>query len=281
MVAKFKRIPIVATYHCVIASYKKNSINGVFLNIYNSLNIKLIRLIDHLIFTTKDYSKLFNFPKSKVSIIPIGVETDRFKPFNRTLSRKIINLPKDKFIILFVGNIDIHNYCKKGVEYLLKAIPLIRNYIPNVFLDLVGTTDIESKQIIDNISKKERITDIVHISGYVKSENLPVHYTSSNIFVLPSVSRLEAFGIVLIEALASGIPIIATNITGVRSVVRSSKAGFLIEPGSINDIVKKVVTVSRLKNLDNFAIKTVKNKYEWATIVKNILDIYKSLIYLK
>ena len=282
LVAKIKKIPIVVTYHCEINHYRssllKDFLIKIFIKSYNVLNGFLLNFVDHIIFTTEDYSKLFNFAKSKVSIIPIGVDTNRFKVLDRAISRKYTRLPESKFIVIFVGNLDIHNYYKKGVEYLLNAVPLIRKDIPNIFVNLVGITDIETKNIINSICKDKDISDIVRISGNVSNKDLPRHYAASNVLVLPSVSKLEAFGIVLIEAMASGLPIVASNIPGVRAVVKSSKAGFLIEPKSSGSIAKSIVSVYKLKNLDKYAIETVKEKYNWNQIAIQIIDIYKNLI---
>jgi len=154
---------------------------------------------------------------------------------------------------------------------------LIKKEIPDIFIDLVGKTDPETQYIINSICKEKNISDIVRISGYVSDGDLPSHYASSNVLVLPSVSRLEAFGIVLLEAMASGLPIIASNIPGVRSVVKSSKAGFLVEPKSSNDIAKNIINVYKLKNLDKYAVEAVKSKYAWDKIAAQINEIYKNL----
>jgi len=278
LVAKIKKIPIVVTYHCEAVDYGDNLIKGFFMKSYNVLNNILLNYVDHIIFTTEDYSKLFNLAKSKISIIPIGVDTNRFKVRDRTISRKYTRLPESKFIVLFVGNLDIHNYYKKGVEYLLNAVPLIRKDIPNIYVNLVGVTDIETENIIHSLCKDKNISDIVRISGYVSNKDLPLHYIASNVLVLPSVSKLEAFGIVLLEAMASGLPIVASNIPGVRSVVKSSKAGFLVEPKSSGDIAKSIVNIYKLKNMNKYAVEAVKKKYSWNQIAIQIIDIYKNLV---
>jgi glycosyltransferase involved in cell wall biosynthesis len=278
LVAKIKNIPVVITYHCEANNYKDNLIKEVIMRSYNVFNNFLLNYVDHIIFTTEDYSKLFNFDNSKKSVIPIGVDINRFKVLDRNASRKHTKLPKSKYIILFVGNLDTHNYYKKGVGYLLDAIPLIREKIPNIFVNLVGVTDTETKNTINVICKDNEISDIVRISGYVSSKDLPRHYASSNVFVLPSVSKLEAFGIVLLEAMASGLPIVASNIPGVRSVVKCSKAGFLVRPKSSQDIATCIVDIARLKNLDKYALETVKKKYSWNQIVIQISEIYRNVI---
>jgi len=278
MVAKMKRVPIIATYHCVITNFEKNYFKGFVLKIYNRLNNKLLNSLDHLIFTTEDYLKSIDTFKTKVSTIPIGVDLKKFKKQNKESVRKKLGLPISKYIVLFVGNMDIHNYHKKGVEYLLKALPLIKDKLPNIYLNIIGKTDNNTREIVSKICSENNITDMVQMYDYVSNEDLPLYYAASDLLALPSVSRLEAFGIVLLEALASGIPIIASDIPGVRSVVKSTKAGFLVRPYSSSDLARKIVNISKLKNLTVFAINTAKNKYDWTKIVKEILDIYQNLI---
>lgn len=277
-ITKLKRIPIVVTYHCEVNNYKEDRIMSFIMNIYNLLNNSLLRYVNHIIFTTEDYSRLLNFDRSKTSTIPIGVDTKRFKVFDRIISRKYVGLPESKFIVIFVGNLDIHNYHKKGVKYFLNAVPLIRKSIPDLFINLVGKTDEETRKIIQSVCEEKNISDIVRISGYVSDKDLPRHYAASNVLILPSVSKLEAFGIVLLEAMASGLPIVASNIPGVRSVVKSSKAGFLIKPKSSEDIAKSILEIYRLKKWNNNAVDVVKKKYSWNHIAEQIINIYKNLI---
>jgi len=278
ILAKIKKIPIVATYQCVIANFEKNYFKGFVLNIYNLLNKNLLNYLDHIVFTTEDYLRNTGTFKTKVSVIPIGVDLNRFKKRNRKSARRKLSLPFSKYIILFVGNMDTHNFHKKGVEYLLKALPSIKDKLPNIYLNIIGKTDNNTQENINKICSENSISNIVHMSGYVSSEDLPLYYAASDVLVLPSVSPLEAFGIVLIEALASGTPIIGANIPGVRSVVKSSKAGFLVKPKSIQDIVSVVTRVSKVKCFDKIARKSAEENYDWEIITKQIERVYLLVI---
>lgn len=277
-IAKLRKIPLVVTYHCEVYDYQNSIMKGFIMNIYNVINRFLIRYVNWVIFTTEDYSKLFNFSKSKTSIIPIGVDTRRFRALNRINSRKYLKLPEKKFIVIFVGNLDVHNYYKKGVEYLLNAVPLIKKNIPNIFIDLVGKTDAVSLDMINHICRKKNISDIVRVSGYASEKELPQHYSASNVLVLPSVSKLEAFGIVLLEAMASGIPVIASDIPGVRSVVNITKNGYLIKPYSSTSIAKIVVKVRNFRKIQVSDSNKIKNIYSWQNIGQQILTIYQKVL---
>lgn len=278
VITKLRKIPIVATYQCSIESYRGNLFKKFFFESYNYVNRHLLNYLDKIIFSTSDYLKSTKVSNLKTSIIPIGVDLNRFKPLNKESTRKRLGLPISKFIVLFVGNMDTHNYYKKGVGYLLNAAQLIKRRLPNIYISLIGKRDENIARITNNVCKKQNLHDVVKFFGVVSDKNLPLYYAASDILILPSVSKLEAFGIVLLEAMASGLPVIGSDIPGVRSVIKSSEAGFLVKPKSSQDIVRKIARVSRLKNLDKIARKSAEENYDWEIIVKQIERVYLQII---
>ncbi|MBD3247709.1 glycosyltransferase, partial [Candidatus Falkowbacteria bacterium] len=145
--------------------------------------------------------------KDKFRQIPYAVDIERFKPKQKD----------DKiFKMLFVGGLDRAHYFK-GVDNLISACALLKDEgVDNWELDIVG-----SGELLDEYkakSKELKIDDRVNFLGKVSDRDLPKVYAQNHITVLPSVNKGEAFGIVLIESMASGTPVIASDLAGVRSV---------------------------------------------------------------
>lgn len=278
IVSKIKKVPLVATYQCLVEDYGNNIFKKIIFKIYNFINKKLLNYVDHIIFTTVDTRRLLQ-PKNSgnSSIIPVGVNINKFKPGDRNLLRKKYSINKSSFVILFVGNLDVHNFLKKGVPYLLDAIPDIQKTIPRLKVLFIGKTDQKVNAIISEFHRKNNTSGIVDFLGNVNNSDLPEYYALSNLLILPSVSRLEAFGTVLIEALSCGIPVLASDIAGVRTVIRSTNAGFLVKQRSSRDIAEKVISIYNNRNdFQKIARTSAIKQYSWPKITGQINNIYQN-----
>ena len=151
------------------------------------------------------YQQAFSFTSD---IIPNGIDLDHFSP-------DVAPLPEyqdGKINILFVGRLEK----RKGLEYLLKAYRLIKPDYPNCRLIVVGP----GNQTRINMKKKLLIWDLTDVifTGNVDYNQLPRYYKTADIFFAPATGH-ESFGIVLLEAMATGKPVIASNISGYASVI--------------------------------------------------------------
>ena len=119
----------------------------------------------------------------------------------------------------------------------------------------------------------------IHFVGSVAPEDLPVYYRLAAIHVFPSTSGAEAFGLVALEAAASGIPTIASNLPGVRTVVKDEQTGLVASPGDATELVK---AIERLLNdaplrekLGSAARKRVVEEYSWDGLIERLLRVYE------
>jgi len=242
--------------------------------IFNSL----FKSADLIISGSLDYIKngrLAEFYKKysdKFLEIPYGVETDKFFPVEKIVDEKNI-----KFI--FVGGLDRPHYFK-GVNILLEAMARLSDERDNFSLNIIGSGDLAEEYKLKAVSLN--ISDKVNFFEKVNKEELPLKYREADVLVLPSINKGEAFGIVLIEALASGLAVIASNLPGVRSVFESDQQGLLCIPGDVNDLKEKlrffIDNHNELARMKKNARSLALEKYDWNKIGDKLkLEVDKKL----
>jgi glycosyltransferase involved in cell wall biosynthesis len=167
-------------------------------------------------FTAEQFIKLFKISKEKIRVIPEGVDLEKF---NRSVDTSDINekLGNERKI-LFVGNL----HPNKGVHFLIKSFALVKSRINDVKLVIVG--DGHLKHYLINLTKRLNLEKDVIFAGFVNDEDLPKYYASCDIFA--SASVLEGFGLIFLEAMALGKPIVAFNLASIPEVVEN--AGILV-----------------------------------------------------
>ena len=273
--------PFVLTYHNDIS--KDSGLGKLISTVYNSVFGRL--LLNHsdiIIATTKSYaihSRQLRKYLYKVRVVPNGVDTKRFHPkLDRNKIRKKHGISEDAKVILFVGNLEAY----KGCEYLLSAFSIVAKEINDAYLILVGKGSLESrlKQIIMKFDMKNK----VFFAGYVRDNELPYYYAACDVFVLPSISEYEGFGIVQLEAMACGKPVIATNIPGVREVDKKELATIHVPPKDKRALAEALLTILKDEKLaikmGNNGRKLVEEFYSWPKIARTILQLYEKALAL-
>lgn len=203
--------------------------------------------------------------------IPFGLDLKKFQPktLNRPLTNKalekartIVHYINAKFIkqnrveLLFVGALDRAHYFK-GVEVLLQALLIVRSR--NWRLKIVGDGDLRSEY--EALARRLKLDKQVEFSGKLLEGELRRSFQNADLFILPSINRNEAFGIVLIEALACGVPVIASDLPGVRQVFKNGEQGLLAKPNDVRDLQEKL---ELLINNPNFRRKLAKKARQLA-----------------
>ena len=273
-----KKKKLVIQYHMDVV------LPNLFLKIL-SLPSKLIfnslfKNADLIISASLDYvqnSKLKNiyqkYPQKFVEI-PFGVDTENFHPVCHCERSEAISHYQDDtgllrqglamtdgFKILFVGGLDKAHYFK-GVEVLLDAVKLLDNNNPNWRLEIVGDGDLKAEY--EKKASDLGVADKINFSARVSNEDLPQKYQAADCLVLPSINKGEAFGMVLIEAMASGLPVIASDLPGVRGVF-TAESGLKIKPGDTEDLAEKLKylmdNTDKRREMGRVARREVEEKY--------------------
>ena len=224
---------IIITLHgSEILFLKKFIINKLlFQNLINKVN-KITFLSNY---TKNIFCKYFRFPLSKIYKTP-GALRIGFKPYYS------IKKEKNKFILLTVARI----HPRKGHDMIIKAISKMKDHLKNnIIYNIVGpTVNKPYKDLLIKLIQKEKIN--VNFLGEIDEENLPKFYNEADLFILTSIkykNSIEGFGLVFLEAFASGTPVIATNTGGVSDVVKNNINGILLEKNTIEELKESIENI--------------------------------------
>ena len=243
------------------------------------IKLSLFKMADKVTCASLDYLKnsslaeFYQKNRDKFIEIPFGVDTKKFRPNNYNCDLNSDNKIKS---ILFVGSLDRAHYFK-GIEVLLKAVSGLRT--KDWRLTIIGEGDL--KPDYQKMAKQLKVENKVNFLGKIEDKELPLIYRRADLFILPSTTREEAFGLVLLEAMASGLPLIASDLPGVRSVFIDGVQGFLARPGDARDLqnkIEKIISNSNLlKKMSRNSRKLAETKYKAEIIEKNFLSILNGL----
>ncbi len=210
------------------------------------------------------------FPGNYI-IVPNGVDTNRFRPDLKPIEHLRKN---GVYNVLFVGRLEP----RKGVKDLFRALPYVLRILPNTQLIVVGGGPL--MKWYQNKVEEEYKGHVV-FTGTVPPEVLPRYYTTADVFVTPATGG-ESFGIVLLEAMASGIPIVASDIPGYRHVVENGREGLLVPPESPQLLASAIVTLLKneklRKKMGEMGRRKAQEKYSWPKIAKKIEEVYLKVL---
>jgi len=204
------------------------------------------------------------------TIIPNGVDLECFSPDV---------LPIDEFCdgklnILFVGRLEV----RKGLGYLIKAYQRVKEEVPNSRLIIVGPGTRLRKKYERQV-KQKGLKDIVFV-GYVPTEELPRYYKTADIFCSPATGR-ESFGIILLEAMAMGKPIVASNIEGYASVITHGAEGLLVPPKNKETLAQALISLMAdepLRRQMGAKGRLTVQDYSWERVAQRVFDYYVRLL---
>jgi len=265
--------PLVHTHHCdpELPSTFGRMVTWVY---QRTLLASTLRRATRIIVYTESYAAtslaIWKYP---TVCVPTGLDIDRFGPQADGNAIRERHRLEDRKVVLFVGRLTEH----KGIQTLIEAAPMLPE--DTAFL-LVGPGEVPWTwtRLMRRLGVEDRFLRV----GKVPEYELPAYYSACDILVLPSVSRLEAFGLVLLEAMASGKPVVASDIPGVRDVLKDGVTGFLAEPFSPKDLAEKL---NAILSSDELAAEMgrrarihAREHYAWSVIADIIERVYKDVI---
>jgi len=232
-----------------------------------------------------DLRNLYGSPAEKIVVIPGGVDLQKFAQSPKNRSREKLGFDQKDFILLYVGRLE----WRKGIGTLISAIKLLKQEIPNIKTVIVGgrifgrqknIKDFKEYQRLLDKAEEEGIKNSVQFTGRIDNERLPLFYSMADVFIIPSY--YEPFGLVALEANACKVPVVASSVGGLKTIIEDNKTGLLFEPRNPLQLKEKIMQIYKSKELAeklaNNAYSNVVANYSWENIAEKIEKIYESLI---
>ena len=235
---------IVITYHCDI-NLRPSLLNNFIVKVMDASHKKALKRANRVVFSSLDYAKHSRFGAKYLD------KATEIAPLHKPVKKVKCKLRPHS--IGFCGRI----VEEKGIDVLLKAFEIVKKQIPDAELRIAGDYKNVAggsiyPELMDYVNKHD-IKDVKFL-GKVPEEDLTKFYSELGVFTLPSINSLEAYGLVQLEAMICGVPVVASDLPGVRTIVQNTKMGLIAKRKDEKDLAKKLIEV--LKNRDKYIVST-------------------------
>lgn len=270
---------LVMTYH------HDPVVNGIRGAIYEAhrrvLFPWLVNRAEKILVSSREYAQVSDLKDvhgamERVEVMPFGIDLERFHPGSDATLRTSFGWRDDLPVFLFVGGLDpAHHF--KGLPVLLKALEGLKEYPWRCVVIGEGAL----RATFEANAQASGLNDRVVFLGNVSDEELPRYFRMANVHVFPSTERAEAFGMVALEAAASGIPSIASDLPGVRSVVLNGETGLLVPPGDVEELRRAMMLmleqVDLRHRLGTSARHRAEVEFAWEPLMQKLEAVYRSV----
>jgi D-inositol-3-phosphate glycosyltransferase len=251
--------------------------------------MQVVKGADRIIVATRDEREhlinLYHTKEKKIKIVPPGVDVAHFYPIPVDEAKEYIGMPPDEKMILFVGRIEP----LKGVDTLIHAIAQMRqadvlSKCPHYLYIIGGNPDASGDDINSEMQRLQKLCadlelhDLVLFLGKRDQDSLRYFYSAAEMVVIPS--HYESFGMVALEAMACGTPVIATQVGGLQHLVQDGKTGFTIpndDPDAMEEKITILICREELKAEFSRNSVAYAQTYSWDVIVKKLLKQFRKL----
>jgi N-acetyllactosaminide 3-alpha-galactosyltransferase len=276
------KVPHIVTYHCdttISENFLGRKMPKWLIKSVEEMTNMYARWVlpkaDAIINTTESYASTSPVMKNILhNAVPIGYHYELFDASRQ--KQGITEASRDKKKVLFLGRFASN----KGIDYLVRAIPAVLKAVPDAKFVLCG--DGEEKPHIEEFIDKVGVRANIEFRGKVNLDEMVNLYSTSAMYVFPSINRLEAFGIVQLEAMSCYTPVIASNIPGVNNVMEVGKSGLLVEPRDVEGLAAAIIKLLKdpemARNMGVRGRQLVETKYNWKTIGDQIEKIYSDAL---
>ncbi|GJM41429.1 MAG: glycosyl transferase family 1 [Ardenticatenaceae bacterium] len=249
---------------------------------------KVMGLADKLIAATPaeeaQLIELYEADPTKIAIIPPGVDLERFQPIIKEVAKKRVGIPCGDTNILFAGRIEP----LKGIDTMLRAMALIQERRPEVLenacMAIVGgdpwADDLDEEMArLQQLRTDLDIHDLVTFLGAKDQDLLPNYYAAAEVVVMPS--HYESFGMVALEAMAMGTPVIASEVGGLAHLVKHGVTGYHVpsrDPEALAARIYEMLSNKECRQQMGQQARDYARQYDWAIIVDRMLSVYEEAV---
>lgn len=266
------RIPLLVTVH-------GSDVFPLKSRFFRMLQKFVLKNVDYMTVNSyaakNELTKRFPDYSAKIRVIPMGVDLSLFK---KRIVKKPVKYSKNR-LLLFIGRLNE----QKGLQYLIRAVPEIIGYEPNVKLLIIGEG--QYKKTLQDIATEKDANAYIEFLGALPHKDIAYYYNIADIFVMPSLSDktgTEALGLALLEAMASGCAVIGTNVGGIPYIIKNGSNGLLVEQKNSNELAKATITLlkdtKKSEKLAKNAKEFVRKNYSWEKVAKDFIKVYENAL---
>lgn len=235
------------------------------------------RILTNSTYTQRILLSIDPSAEDRVEVVPMGVDVERFQDIQSENYRQIPGTP----IILYIGRlIDC-----KGLEYLIEAFTIVSHQVPGAKL-VIGGEGPEEVRLRQQV-KRLGLDESVLFTGLIESQDLPRYYREAAVFVLPSIQaegQTEGLGVVLLEAMACGVPVIGSDVGGIPDIIQDGWNGYLVRERSPPELAERIIVLLECqaihKQFQENGLQTVYKHFSWNRVVVKVTQTYDRLVSL-
>lgn len=272
-------VPHVTTFHTLAKTKMRARAGESEPQLRVSTEAEVASGVDAVVVSTEeekaDLTRLYGVPGHKVRVIPAGVDLELFQPVDKVRARQALGLTEDK-VVLSVGRVEP----LKGLDILVSAMAGLRDST-DARLVMVGgmlEQDGEIKRL-QSLARALRIADRVTFTGAVKQAELPRYLSAADVFVMPSYH--ESFGLAALEAMACGVPVVASRVGGLKTFIRNGETGYLIPwhcPEPFAQRLEVLLANPSLRQSMGRAARAKAQTMGWEKAADRMMSTYRGLI---
>ncbi len=278
--SRIRGIPAVLTWHNDLPPV--SSAAGALVRIHDRISPSYLGQYKRIIATTNSYarkSRTLGRYQERVTVIPQGVDTMRFHPSVEGDSVRLTRgLSENTKVVLFVGALTRwHSY--KGPDVLINAFRIVADEIKQSHLIVVGGGELLRDSVA--LAKVLGLEGHATFAGSVSEESLPKYYASCDLLVLPSRDDSEGYGLVILEAMAAGKPVIGSRVGGIPGVIRDRETGLLVEPNDPRKLADAIITLlldDGLRRKMGSAARRFAEEHDWERVTRGVEAVYQEVI---
>lgn len=220
--------------------------------------------------------------RGQVEVIPCGTDTNNFRLTSKTHARTKLKLGSHEKVILYVGRFDE----RKGIETLVKACSLLKEKgVQNLKLLIIGGSsedmpDGDERKRIENLVDQLGLKESTVFAGRIGHDVLPLYYTAADVCVIPS--HYEPFGLVAIEAMACGVPVVASNVGGLKFTIIPEETGLLVEPKDVEAFASGIHRILFdelwVRKMRKQALANVNERFSWTGVTIQLSELYRHVL---
>jgi len=242
---------------------------------------RLGKLCDLIIVPTekeRDYlTRFYETPRDKVRVIPCGVNLERFKPVDKIAARQELGMRLEDRVVLYVGR----QAPVKGLDRLLEAFSHLTHH-PHLRLVLVGG-DEEASPMYQQLRSGATALNIqknLVFTGRVDQKVLPLYYSAADVLAVPSY--YESFGLVALEALACGTPVVTTPVGDMANIIKDGVTGYVAldpAPGSFAECIETALTTQETNGFSPGRVRASVTEFAWEVMASKVLEAYRAVVH--